>query len=347
MKRGADRLDHNDVTEDSVPPFFVSDAEWARAEAFFGSQKFGWYNWNLGLLFSTPKLVRKLKKEKGNPNSHTFIEQDGKIIVTANTASEPHCVLGEGGQGKVKLGFMRKGSTVAVKTQKEMVAQLKNMPHQRLKAIRPQDLECQALAHEGLLVGYLHETRPRTPTSQVLEKQYTIMQLVPGEDLQKIDSRELTLQQRLQIAYQCCVVLKHIHAGKFVHGDIKPANIKVQFVGDSIIVKFIDFGFSFKLKDGQIQMDIPASFGSDSYIAPEVSKGYNIGYASDVYSLGVVFSKDLKIPAKIWDGMTSYLSERRPSLDEITNRLQTAIAQTPPQALESTGHKKLKPDGKS
>lgn len=344
MKRGPDELKEpvNPYADDSVPPFFVSQEEWKKAERFFRPQQ-GWLNWSFMSLFSAPaKPVKKLKKDKGDQNSHTFIEVDGQIYVTANAQSEPDCILGEGGQGKVKLAFSRGGPTIAVKSEKETIEVLSDITYQQLKAIRPGDLECQALAHESLLLGLYKEFR-QAQDGRVLEKKYTFMRRVPGEDLENITIKDLTLSQRLQIAYQCCLILQHIHDGNFVHGDIKPANIKVQIIGDAVFVKFIDFGCSFKLNAGQSQMAIPVSFGSKGYTAPEVSKGYNLGYASDVYSLGAVFTKDLKLPFQLCEGMTSYMEGSRPALAEIIHRLQTALSQAKPQDLQNTAQKRARP----
>jgi serine/threonine protein kinase len=153
------------------------------------------------------------------------------------------------------------------------------------------------------------------------------MEYIEGSDLKDIDPKTLTVQQRLIIAKLCCQALKHIHEGRFIHGDIKPANIKVKIEGDNISVRFMDFGFSLELKENQVKIDnIPASFGTDNYIAPEVKKGFFVGYVSDIYSLGYLFRTDLLLKG-ICDEMTSHVADRRPSLDDVISRLDLALSQ--------------------
>ncbi len=332
MKRGAEEIERSDIEESLlkkdrvVPSFFVSEEEWQRAVHFLKRQFVSfWDTWHIrDALWSIPQS-KVLKKDLKSGMPHKHINVDGRIITLANK-QDPGYLLGKGGQGKVVLGRDENGKTVAVKIEKLTVDDLKDTLAQKVRALQSEELEQKILTHEHLLLGRLTVfPQLSNPKSKVIRKSYTVMEFIEGSDLKEIDAKNLTLIQRLIIAKLLCQGLKHIHAGRFIHCDIKPANIKVKIDGDQIMVRFMDFGISLELKEGEIQLNnIPASFGTGEYIAPEVSKGYSVGYVSDIYSLGVVFRKDLLIKG-ICDEMTSYTEDRRPSLDVIMSRLDAAL----------------------
>lgn len=82
------------------------------------------------------------------------------------------------------------------------------------------------------------------------------------------------------LATQLFDALAHLRSQRLVHGDIKPANLKVEAGGRLVL---LDFGVAF-VPD----LDDDASALTPTYAAPEVLAGGRPTYASDVYSAAVV-----------------------------------------------------------
>lgn len=72
------------------------------------------------------------------------------------------------------------------------------------------------------------------------------MEFVQGEDASRIVQREGRVRPGRAVgwAVQLLDALGHAHARKFVHRDVKPANLIVAIVGGSEIVKLADFGLA-------------------------------------------------------------------------------------------------------
>ncbi len=75
------------------------------------------------------------------------------------------------------------------------------------------------------------------------ERQYLVMELVPGNNLQERLARQgsLPLDECLAIGKQIAEALEAAHAKGITHRDLKPANIKVTPDGQ---VKILDFGLA-------------------------------------------------------------------------------------------------------
>ena len=113
-----------------------------------------------------------------------------------------------------------------------------------------------------------------------------IMEYCEGGDVRKIlDTYEVPVSDKMTIISQFLLALKRIHENKFIHGDLKSANIflvKKYVPGDykNIKVKIGDFGLS--------EMGGDLVFGGTyGFMAPEVPL---IGgsFDSDIYSAGKV-----------------------------------------------------------
>lgn len=317
-------LDHASKKGRYTPPFFVSEDEWAKSDSFFQSQSLN--IWNLWGYLSTPtKPCSVLERDPQRGIFHKHIYTGDQNVALAHPDTETVSILGEGGQGIVYLSQFRDGKTVATKHEQQTTDRLQDIPLQQNRAIRTIDLERKVLKHEGLLLGHVAVLpQASDPKSQILREDYTVMEFVDGIELEKMNTKELSLEQRLTIAKLCSVALQHIHQGNFIYGDIKPANTKVKMVNGIVTgIRFLDFGYSLELKEGQSEIEIPASFGSEGYIAPEIKKGFGAGFYSDVYSLGALFCKDLHLQG--FSNMTSIRIDRRPSLAEVIRMLDDAL----------------------
>jgi serine/threonine protein kinase len=112
-----------------------------------------------------------------------------------------------------------------------------------------------------------------------------------GSLLQWVDQRVPPTEVRFRAAYRLACALEHIHAASVVHCDLKPENI---FFDDDDLPVIGDFDFSKSVADRTTSIFTISSVysvhgGTLNYMAPEVSVTSPATYASDVYSLGLVF----------------------------------------------------------
>jgi serine/threonine protein kinase len=110
------------------------------------------------------------------------------------------------------------------------------------------------------------------------------MELVMGGDLAKNVTPQtlLPVPDVLQIGFKCCGALEYAAKEGIVHRDIKPANI---MVAEGTDVKIADFGAAVLKKSQVVQT---AQMGSPYYMSPEQIQGKELGFHSDMYSLGIV-----------------------------------------------------------
>jgi non-specific serine/threonine protein kinase/serine/threonine-protein kinase len=101
-------------------------------------------------------------------------------------------------------------------------------------------------------------------------------------------SRDLGMNERLELFRQACAAVQYAHRFLIVHRDLKPSNILVT---DEGVVKLMDFGIAKNLLAG-FDNPAPQTLGiqpmTPAYASPEQLRGEAISTASDVYSLGVV-----------------------------------------------------------
>ena len=133
-------------------------------------------------------------------------------------------------------------------------------------------------------------------------KRFIAMALIEGgKDLkqwlherdQKVPIKPL---QICHILVQIFEAIAHLHEHLIFHGDIKPANIMIIVQEDgTIAIKLIDFDFSTHF-DAVPQMQR----GTPLYYSPEISRGYNIDYRSDIWSMGILILNILTGIEKPW-----------------------------------------------
>jgi serine/threonine protein kinase/NTP pyrophosphatase (non-canonical NTP hydrolase) len=114
---------------------------------------------------------------------------------------------------------------------------------------------------------------------------YIVMEYVGGGSLQSaIDTSSESVRNRfIEIATGICDGLQAAHRQRYVHGDVKPANILLTEGGAP---KLADFGLARALRSSRPIIGIA---GTLPFMAPEVVMGDEWDQRADIYSLGVVF----------------------------------------------------------
>ena len=118
---------------------------------------------------------------------------------------------------------------------------------------------------------------------------YIVMELVEGETLSDIITREGKLDAHTVVSYgkQIASALRTAHANMLIHRDIKPHNIMVTYDG---IAKLTDFGIAKRANPNQEMSgdEKEAVMGSIHYFSPEQARGIPVDGRTDIYSLGIV-----------------------------------------------------------
>jgi len=119
---------------------------------------------------------------------------------------------------------------------------------------------------------------------------YLVMEYVDGASLQTIVSQHGPIDVATAVHYvrQVAFGLQHAHELKFVHRDIRPANLLVDRGG---VVKILDFGLVRSEADETGELTRQAVdrsiLGTEDYIAPEQAvDSSKVDIRADIYSLG-------------------------------------------------------------
>jgi tRNA A-37 threonylcarbamoyl transferase component Bud32 len=132
---------------------------------------------------------------------------------------------------------------------------------------------------------------------------YIVMELIEGKPLSALIGGEgLPVESVLRYGVQIAGALGHSHSRNIVHRDLKSSNVMVTPEG---LVKVLDFGLARRLikqvfdESGQTldtreitgrstQESTGGLTGTLPYMAPEVLRGEEADYRSDIWALGIV-----------------------------------------------------------
>ncbi len=111
-----------------------------------------------------------------------------------------------------------------------------------------------------------------------------IMQYLPSTSLQDAlaERGTLSIAEVARIGSEVAAALAAAHEVGIVHRDVKPGNVLIDSEGSA---KLTDFGIAHALGDVTLTSTGMVS-GTPAYLAPEVARGIESGFASDVFSLG-------------------------------------------------------------
>ncbi|WQF82771.1 Putative protein kinase [Colletotrichum destructivum] len=109
---------------------------------------------------------------------------------------------------------------------------------------------------------------------------------------------EFPTLERKKILRHTGEAIQELHSKGWIHIDVKPDNILVNWISDSNGNKTVadvalgDFDIAYKLEDGQSRQT-PYAIGNAMWRSPEGHTGTGVTKASDIFSYGLVFSEGL------------------------------------------------------
>jgi serine/threonine protein kinase len=147
-------------------------------------------------------------------------------------------------------------------------------------------------ARAGLAVRHPHLVR--VVGAHVLAPPYfLVMELLGGESLRRRLRRDyrLDVPTTLWVARQTAEALAALHRAGFVHGDVKPDNVRLVEDGTAVL---LDLGFAHHPGENDALLRQGYVLGTANYLAPELCRpGPHGDAASDLFSLGVTLFEAL------------------------------------------------------
>lgn len=236
---------------------------------------------------------------------------------------EPIKLLGEGGMGRVYLAKQTDlGRQVVVKVMHDHIA---SDPKFRERFQR-ETLLMARFQHPCVVA--LYDASLDDPQGPCI-----VMEYIKGVSLDVLLHRNGRLNPARvhRLLFQLCGALQAAHQKGIVHRDLKPSNLMVVDPDTPYeTVKVMDFGLA-KLVDDDVGMNMyhkaqetGADFavGTPGYISPEQVRGDDIGYRSDLYSVGVILYELLtgRLPFQrdeTMDVLLAHATEAPPTFAEI------------------------------
>jgi serine/threonine-protein kinase len=123
-----------------------------------------------------------------------------------------------------------------------------------------------------------HVTRP---------PHFLVMEYLGGESLRRRlwDRFRLPPREAVWVARQLAEALAALHAAGFLHGDVKPDNVRLTDDGTAVL---IDLGFAHRSGENAAFLRAGYVLGTANYLAPEQCRPEPAEeFRSDVFSLGV------------------------------------------------------------
>ena len=185
--------------------------------------------------------------------------------------------IGSGGMGVVWEGMDER---------LERRVALKQFYRQSEGSSREAELANQRALREARLTARLQHPHA-VPVFDAVEQDgqlWLIMQFIPSITLAAVlqESGPLQPNEAAKVGAEVASALAAAHAVGIVHRDVKPGNILITDDGTALIS---DFGIARALGDATLTSS-GMIHGTPAYLAPEVARGGEADFASDVFSLG-------------------------------------------------------------
>jgi serine/threonine protein kinase len=157
------------------------------------------------------------------------------------------------------------------------------------------------LAREGNVLALLDHPNIVASLDRVVDagRLYVVMELVAGASLRAMmDAGPLAPRRALVLARQILDAAEHAHGRGVVHRDLKPENAIVTAAGPAHDpyerIKLLDFGLVKLLDDAEALLGgarltrTGTTFGTPTYMAPEMALGRKVDGRADLYAIGVI-----------------------------------------------------------
>lgn len=177
-------------------------------------------------------------------------------------------LIGEGAQSKV-YKCTKKGvkETYALKVYSKQY--LKNNPSEKELFVNEYNIH-KSLDHKNILKLY--------NIGSDLHNYYLIFEFCESGTL---DKKKLLPKQIKKYSYELLEALSYLKSMKVLHLDLKPQNILIH----KGVIKIADFGLSCICDSDSISIH---PRGTLNYISPELLKGENINFSTDLWSAGII-----------------------------------------------------------
>ncbi len=163
---------------------------------------------------------------------------------------------------------------------------LKQLYRQSGASTREAELANQRAMREARLTARLQHPHA-VPVFDAVEQDgqlWLVMQFIPSITLAAVLEQGGPLQpnEAAKVGAEVASALAAAHSVGIVHRDVKPGNILIAEDGAALIS---DFGIARALGDATLTSS-GMIHGTPAYLAPEVARGSEANFASDVFSLG-------------------------------------------------------------
>ena len=199
-------------------------------------------------------------------------------------------------------------------------------------------------ARAGLHVRHPHLVRI-THARVTHTPYFLVMDLLPGESLRQRLRRDYRLDptEAVWVARQAAEALAALHRAGFLHGDVKPDNLRLVPGGPAVL---IDLGFAHRPGENASFLREGYVMGTADYLAPELCDPEpDEDWSSDWFSLGVLLFEMLagRLPyprGSVMQTLRRHRCDPPADLRHFTGPLPTALVRLVERLLANRPHER-------